>query len=532
MASIALHARQHLALTPRLQQAVRLLQLSSLEFQQELREALDTNPFLEYVPPAQETGEAAEAAEGAAGIGAAAPAAPVVAADMPEGDLDGGMESAADGSMTLDPASYGGEPAGYADEAGYGEQACAYGEETSGYSDEGAAYAADLPLPGATRAPSGYRGSEDGESDAADWVRVPISLREQLHEALRLSPLADLDRAAVQVVIEALDDDGYLRQDLTELADVEGTEGALDEDRLRVALRVVQTLDRPGIGARSLAECLALQLDAMPEDTPHRALALRLVTGHLERLARREHGELQRQLGCDAQSLQAATALVRRLDPKPGNHYGRADGGYVVPDVIVRQVRGRWVVSVNPAIEPRARIHKLYAELFARSDQTSRSPLAQQLQEARWLIRNAHKRCETILRVGECIVARQKAFFQYGEIALRPMLLRDVADELGLHESTVSRATGNKYMATPRGIFEFKRFFPRELETRTGGTCSAAAVRALIKEMIDAENPRDPLSDVVLAQELERQGVRVARRTVTKYRQMMKVPAADMRRQL
>ncbi|WP_028218707.1 RNA polymerase factor sigma-54 [Paraburkholderia oxyphila] len=519
MPSIALHARQHLALTPRLQQAVRLLQLSSLEFQQELREALDTNPFLEYVPPAQETGEAAEAAEGAAGIGAAASVAPASAADAPEGDLDGGMDSAADGGVTPDGASYGGEPTPYSDEA-------------SGYSDDGASYAAELPLPGAQRASSSYRGSEDGEADAADWVRVPISLREQLHEALRLSPLEDLDRAAAQVVIEALDDDGYLRQELADLADVEGVGDTLDEDRLRVALRVVQTLDRPGIGARSLAECLALQLEAMPEDTPHRELAHRIVTEHLERLARREHGELQRQLGCDAQSLQAASALVRRLDPKPGNHYGRADGGYVVPDVIVRQVRGRWVVSVNPAIEPRARIHKLYAELFARSEQTSRSPLAQQLQEARWLIRNAHKRCETILRVGECIVARQKAFFQYGEIALRPMLLRDVADELGLHESTVSRATGNKYMATPRGIFEFKRFFPRELETRTGGTCSAAAVRALIKEMIDAEDPCDPLSDVVLAQELERQGVRVARRTVTKYRQMMKLPAAEMRRAL
>jgi RNA polymerase sigma-54 factor len=527
MPSIALHARQHLALTPRLQQAVRLLQLSSLEFQQELREALDTNPFLEYVPPASETGEAAEAAEGTAGIGAAASVEPAPSADAPGGDMDGeidsgmGMDSVAAGALSLNGQ----------DAANYGGESSTYGDEASGYGETGSMYTADLPAPGAQRAAS-YRGVDESESEAADWVRVPVSLREQLHDALRLSPLEDLDRAAAQVVIEALDDDGYLRQDLADLADVEGVGDTLDEDRLRVALRVVQTLDRPGIGARSLSECLALQLEALPEGTPQRELAHRIVTEHLERLARREHGELQRQLGCDAQSLQAATALVRRLDPKPGNHYGRADGGYVVPDVIVRQVRGRWVVSVNPAIEPRARIHKLYAEMFARSDQTSRSPLAQQLQEARWLIRNAHKRCETILRVGECIVARQKAFFQYGEIALRPMLLRDVADELGLHESTVSRATGNKYMATPRGIFEFKRFFPRELETRTGGTCSAAAVRALIKEMIDAENPRDPLSDVVLTQELEKQGVRVARRTVTKYRQMMKLPAAEMRRQL
>ncbi|MEM5401184.1 RNA polymerase factor sigma-54 [Paraburkholderia unamae] len=510
MPSIALHARQHLALTPRLQQAVRLLQLSSLEFQQELREALDTNPFLEYVPPASETGEAAEAADGAAGIGsAAAPAAEAPA-----------MATESAGESGLD--------------AGMGQEVSPYAENSyaeASYNDEGSGYTAEMPTPGALRT-SSYRGGEDGDSEASDWVRVPITLREQLHEALRLSPLDDLDRIATQIVIEALDDDGYLRQDLAELADVEGAGDTLDEDRLRVALRVVQTLDRPGIGARSLAECLVLQLEAMPHDTPHRELALQIVSQHLERLARREHGELQRQLGCDAASLQAASALVRRLDPKPGNHYGRADGGYVIPDVIVRQVRGKWVVSVNPAIEPRARIHKLYAEMFARSDQTSRSPLAQQLQEARWLIRNAHKRCETILRVGECIVARQKAFFQYGEIALRPMLLRDVADELGLHESTVSRATGNKYMATPRGIFEFKRFFPRELETRTGGTCSAAAVRALIKEMIDAEDPRDPLSDVILTQELEKQGVQVARRTVTKYRQMMKLPAAEMRRQI
>jgi len=490
MPSIALHARQQLALTPRLQQAVRLLQLSSLEFQQEMREALDTNPFLEYAPPAADGAEGAEPAAGA-GAGAAGGEPQAQQAAAPADDI------------ALPVASSDGD---------------------SGYS-----YTAEPPMSGSARQ-SNWRGGEDGESDAADWARVPMSMREQLHDTLRLSPLDEHDRAVAHVVIEALDDDGYLRQDLAELAEIDGVGMDLDEDQLRVALRVVQSLDRPGIGARSLSECLALQLEAMPPDTAHRDLAHRIVTQHLERLARREHGELQRQLGCDAQSLQAACALVRRLDPKPGNHYSRADDGYVVPDVIVRQVRNRWVVTVNPAIEPRARIHKLYAEMFARSEHTSRSPLAQQLQEARWLIRNAHKRCETIQRVGECIVARQKAFFQYGEIALRPLLLRDVADELGLHESTVSRATGNKYMATPRGIFEFKRFFPRELETQTGGTCSAAAVRALIQEMVDAEDARNPLSDVSLTEMLGQQGVRVARRTVTKYRQMLKLPAAELRR--
>jgi RNA polymerase sigma-54 factor len=496
MPSIALHARQQLTLTPRLQQAVRLLQLSSLEFQQEMREALDTNPFLEYAPPAADGAEAAEGPHSGFATDSAERVPQTPQASGPSDDIALPAESS---------------------------------DSDGQYSDSPYSYTAEPPMSGSTRQ-SSWHGNDDGDSDAADWARVPMTMREQLHDALRLSPLGEHDRAVAHIVIEALDDDGYLRQDFSELTEIEGVGMELDEDQLRVALRVVQSLDRPGIGARTLSECLALQLEAMPPDTAHRDLAHRIVTQHLERLARREHGELQRQLGCDAQALQAACALVRRLDPKPGHHYSRADDGYVVPDVIVRQVRNRWVVTVNPAIEPRARIHRLYAEMFARSEHTSRSPLAQQLQEARWLIRNAHKRCETIQRVGECIVARQKAFFQYGEIALRPLLLRDVADELGLHESTVSRATGNKYMATPRGIFEFKRFFPRELETRTGGTCSAAAVRALIQEMVHAEDPGNPLSDVSLTEMLGQQGVRVARRTVTKYRQMLKLPAAELRR--
>jgi RNA polymerase sigma-54 factor len=357
-------------------------------------------------------------------------------------------------------------------------------------------------------------------------------LREQLHDALRLYRLDDRDRAVARFIIEALDDDGYLRQDLADLADSVDLEPELTEEELLVALRLVQSLDRPGLGARSLSECLLLQVNALPAHTPGRDVARQIVEHHLERLARREQAELQKQIGCTAEELRVACALVRKLDPKPGNCYGRTEDNYVVPDVIVRQVRNKWVVTINPAVQPRARIHRMYAELFAQSAGASRSPLAQQLQEARWLIRNAQQRFDTIQRVAECIVAHQKAFFQYGEIALKPMVLRDVADELGLHESTISRATGNKYMATPRGIFEFKHFFPRELGTESGGTCSAAAVRALLKEMIAAENTRDPLSDVTLAKMLADQGVLVARRTVAKYRHLMKVPPAELRRQV
>ena len=493
MPSIELRTRQSLALTPRLQQSVRLLQLSALEFQQELRTALDTNPFLEY--DSSETEDVALAGTTSGEEAGTLPAADTLAPTEPDGSS---AESASADSL-----------------------------ESASQDDMPADFSGDYGSRGSAR----QNGDADG-SDPADWARSQPTLREQLHDALRLYRLDDRDRAVARFIIEALDDDGYLRQSLAELADSVDLEPELSEEELLVALRLVQSLDRPGLGARSLSECLALQINALPADTPGRDVARQIAEHHLERLARREQAELQKQIGCSADELRVACALVRKLDPKPGNCYGRAEDNYVVPDVIVRQVRNKWVVSINPAVQPRARIHRMYAQLFAQSAGASRSPLAQQLQEARWLIRNAQQRFDTIQRVAECIVTHQRAFFQYGEIALKPMVLRDVADELGLHESTISRATGNKYMATPRGIFEFKHFFPRELGTESGGTCSAAAVRALLKEMIAAENTRDPLSDVTLAKMLADQGVLVARRTVAKYRHLMKVPPAELRRQI
>jgi RNA polymerase sigma-54 factor len=493
MPSIELRTRQSLALTPRLQQSVRLLQLSSLEFQQELRTALDTNPFLEYDSSDTEDVALATASPGE----------------------EGGVMQATDTVASAEPDSI-------ATEAGNNDTL-----ESSGQDDMPGDFSGDY----STRSSTRQNGDSDS-SDPAEWARSQPTLREQLHDSLRLYRLDDRDRAVARFIIEALDDDGYLRQELSDLADSVDLEPELTEEELLVALRLVQSLDRPGLGARSLSECLLLQVNALPDDTPGRDVARQIVEHHLERLARREQAELQKQIGCSAEELRVACALVRKLDPKPGNCYGRSEDNYVVPDVIVRQVRNKWVVAINPAVQPRARIHRMYAELFAQSAGASRSPLAQQLQEARWLIRNAQQRFDTIQRVAECIVAHQKAFFQYGEIALKPMVLRDVADELGLHESTISRATGNKYMATPRGIFEFKHFFPRELGTESGGTCSAAAVRALLKEMIAAENTRDPLSDVTLAKMLADQGVLVARRTVAKYRHLMKVPPAELRRQV
>ncbi|KVM93179.1 RNA polymerase factor sigma-54 [Burkholderia stagnalis] len=476
--TLTLQMRQHLALTPRLQQSLRLLQLSSLEFQQELRQALDTNPFLEDGRAADEEAGVAPQADAEADRSEQAPG------DMPD-------------DMPDDAPPPDGEPA----------------------------YTAEPSARGPGRQDDDGPGTGPGE-----WTAAEPSLHAQLHDALRLHPLNRRDHAAAHLLIDALDDDGYLRQSLPDLVLAADPALLLSERDLAVALRLVQSLDRPGIAARSLSECLLLQLDAMPADTPALDSAKAIAREHLERLARRETAELQRRLGCDVHTLHAACALVRGLDPRPGNHYGSTRGDYVVPDVIVRQVRDEWVVTTNPAVLPRARLHQRYAELFARSSGERDSPLGRQLQEARWLIRNAHKRFDTIQRVGACIVARQRDFFRYGEIALKPLVLRDIAEELDLHESTVSRATGNKYMATPFGTFEFKHFFPRRLEAAGQGSSSAAAAKVLIRDMIAAERPADPLTDVALTQRLAGRGILLARRTVTKYRQAMKIPPAELRR--
>lgn len=491
---LELRSKQHVALTPRLQQSVRLLQLSSLEFQHELRQALDSNPFLEYdesLADGETDPDRAKEIHGA-GSDSAETVAPATT------EATEGLESLAAADASAAAAS----------------------EEVSGD------FAQDWSLRSASR----HNGDGD-DVDPGAWAHAQPTMHEHLHDLLSLYPLNERDRAAAQMVIEALDDDGYLRDSLSDLAAAFEADPPLTEEELRVALRLVQTLDRPGVGARSLSECLELQLDAMPPDTPGRDLAREIAASHLERLARREHAELQKQLGCSADALRTACALVRRLDPKPGEYYARTDDNYVIPDVIVRRVKNRWVATINPAVLPRARIHRVYAELFAQSAGGSGSPLAQQLQEARWLLRNAEQRFTTIQRVAQCIVSYQKAFFDYGEIALKPLVLSKLAEELGLHESTVSRASSNKYMATPRGIFEFRHFFPRELATETGGRCSAAAVRALIKEMIEQEDPRNPLSDVALAKMLTQEGMLVARRTVAKYRNLLKLPPAQLRRQ-
>lgn len=474
--------RGQLTLTPRLQQSVRLLQLSALEFTQELQQALASNPFLEEIEDDQES----EIINGVSLPGDDAPPAPAEVAEV---------------AVPLEEPVDDSEPA----------SSDTYGEGPSE----------------ATTA----RTHDEGEADWTEWTEATQSLRDHLQGQLQLCSLSERDRGLCQLLIEALDDDGYLRQSFAELAPLVHAEPPFDETEWNAALMLVQSLEPTGVGARDLRECLLLQLPAPPDCTSEQALARRAIVDHLQALAGRDLVGLERGLEATSEQVRAVYQLIRRLDPHPGWRFGQPDTRYIVPDVIVRRVKGKWVTSINPAVLPRVCINRVYADLFQSNRTAAHAQLAGQLQEARWLIRSSEQRFSTILRVAESIVAKQRAYLEYGELAMKPLGLRHVAAELGLHESTVSRVTSNKYMATPRGLIEFRRFFSRELKTDTGGTCSATAIRALIKEMIGTEEQGLPLSDAQLAQILAEQGIQVARRTVTKYRTQMQLPSVEIRRQ-
>jgi RNA polymerase sigma-54 factor len=335
----------------------------------------------------------------------------------------------------------------------------------------------------------------------------------------------------VRVLIEALDDDGYLTQSLEELAEILPDELEIEPEELQIALKHLQHFEPTGVGARSAQECLALQLTPLPADAV-RDLALTIVRQHLELLAARDFVKLKKLTGCDDEALRTAHALIKSLNPRPGAQFTPLDARYITPDVIVKKVRNQWVASINPDAYPRLRINRLYAQMLAGHRRAEQGGLSGQLQEARWLIKNVQQRFDTILRVSQSVVDRQRQFFEHGEVAMRPLVLREIADILGLHESTVSRVTTQKYMATPRGIFELKYFFGSHVATDTGGACSATAIRALIKQLVSAEDPKKPLSDSQIADILGQQGIVVARRTIAKYREALNIPPVNLRKSL
>lgn len=489
-----MRVKQTTTLTPRLQQSVKLLQMSTLDFSREVADAISNNPFLE-----EEESHGAEAGESSTEIHAAQPLS-------------------AEADVHLDSSELGA--------AQSNEDAGTYESVVTAEYDAGmensASYSGDYPV---------SRNNDQPETDVGQWARCETTLQDALRRDLCSYQLSDRDLCLVELIIEALDENGYLRIPTDELLEPGQLDPMPSEGEWEMALRLVQHLGAPGIGARDLRECLVLQLQALSEDTEGRDLALRIVEEALERLGRCDYAGLARTLNADEADIHEACLLIRSLEPRPGARYSSIDPScYVVPDVYVRKVGHLWVAVPNDSATPRARLNAMYTQLFRQTRYDDRPLMAQALQEARWLMRSLEQRSTTIARVAQAIVARQQTFFDYGDVALRPMMLSEIADELGMHESTVSRATSNKYLASPRGIFEFKYFFSRELSTQSGGTCSAVAVRALIQEMIESEDPNEPLSDVMLAQRLAQEGVRVARRTVSKYRAQIKFPPAEQRR--
>ncbi len=471
---------QQLTLTPQLRQAIRLLQLSAMELEQEIRDALESNPLLE-------TAEV----EGAPDTS----------------DSNAGETPEAENAPETEP-----------------EKAAAEESPDDNWDDP---ETGDIDWDDTPR--SSASGSGDDENDPlANRTPAPQSLHDYLRWQLNLTPITERDRAIAEALIDAVDEDGYLREPLDGIRATIAAQFTVGDDEIEAVRHRLQRFDPVGICSRTPSECLAAQLMEIPSDIPARELAMSLVREHLESLAR-DPGKLATRLHVSIEELDAAIALVRTLNPRPGSHYGEASTEYIMPDVYAYKHDGRWRVRLNPSCQPSLAINRHYEQMAASSRDGTGSYLRSHLQEARWLIRSLRARGDTMLRVAGCIVRQQGAFLDYGPEAMRPLTLREVADEIGVHESTVSRVTTRKYLHTPRGTFEFKHFFSVGLATAEGGEASATAIRAMIRKLVDEENPRKPFSDSAIATELQRRGIAVARRTVAKYREAMNIPSSSER---
>ncbi|MGI9335531.1 MAG: RNA polymerase factor sigma-54 [Gammaproteobacteria bacterium] len=540
--TLSIGLRQSLAMTPQLQQAIRLLQLSTLDLQAEVQEVLDSNLMIELADddaagasangtePGKTNGEGG-ALEGVPEVGGARAEADVAPADIPsELPVDSAWEDIYDGGA---PASLAGGPA------------------------DGGTFDFDA-----------QRGATE-------------TLHDYLHSQLSITRLSAVDQFIAAHIIDAIDDDGYLQATLEDLHqgivenletgraqpvddrhsdDSEGdypegdtSDGAnqaegtalndlgLDErdlykvglDEVEACLHQVQNFDPPGVGARNLKECLRLQLAQLPVDTPQRDEAMKLVDAHLAELAARDYTRLMRAMKLDKAELQQVIELVTSLNPRPGGAIQSSASQYVTPEVFVNKVRGVWRVELNVEALPKLRVNSHYANLIKRATQDDGTgALKGQLQEARWFIKSLRSRSETLLKVATCIVERQQAFLDHGDESMKPMVLADIAEAVGMHESTISRVTTQKYMHTPRGIYELKYFFSSHVYTKAGAECSSTAIRAVLKKMIAAENAAQPLSDSKLAKIMSEQGINVARRTIAKYREAMSIPSSSERRKL
>lgn len=501
--SLQLRLGQQLTMTPQLQQAIRLLQLSTLDLQMEIQQQLESNVMLELAEEDQQT----------------------VEPNTDEQEREPQQE--AEGHNEAEGAS---------DQEG-GEAGSATEEQAN---QEQADIPEDLPLDSSWD--EIYDGSTPwSQPDNEDEDRDPYANRagggETLHEHLtwqaELTPFTERDAAIAQVIIDAVRDDGYLAADVEELLSALPAEWAVEPDEVEAVLRRIQHFDPVGVAARDPREALLIQLEQLPPDTPLLAEARRLVDQHLDLLVQRQYAQLCRRMKLSQDQLREVLALIQTLDPRPGSQISRDETQYVAPDVVVRRIDGRWQVELNPETAPRLRVNSYYASLIKRADNSSdNTTLRNHLQEARWFIKSLRSRNDTLLKVARCIVERQQGYFDHGEEAMQPLVLREVAEAVDMHESTISRITTRKYMHTPRGTLEFKYFFSSHVQTVDGGECSATAIRARIRRLIADENPSKPLSDSRIANVLQEEGINVARRTVAKYREAMAIASSSERKRL
>ncbi len=467
-AALQIGLSQSLKLTPQLTQAIKLLAMSTLELELEVTSLLESNPVLEREEdlPGDEFGDE----------------------PAPSDDRESEPEDGIDDSLDL----------------------------------------RDFEEFGDWNEPSGSTSNFDGDDGERERAADAPDLRAELAWQMALRPLSERDRAIAAALVDAIDDDGYLRENDAAILLALPADWQVTTDEVAVVRTLLQQCDPPGVGARDLRECLLLQLRQHPV-TPTRDLALRIVADHLETLPKTDMVVLARRLGATPTDVDAALRLIRSLKPRPGERPVDSENEAVVPDLIARKINGRWRVQLNPSSTPGIGINRHYERMAATSKGEAGSYLRGRLQEARWLMKSLQQRGETLLKVGNCIVREQGAFLDYGPEALRPLTLRAIAEEVGLHESTISRATTRKYMATPRGVFELKRFFSSGVATSEGGEASATAIQAMIRKLIDAEQKAKPLSDQALMESLKQAGIQVARRTVAKYREAMNIPSSSDR---
>lgn len=494
--SLVLKMGQQLTMTPQLQQAIRLLQLSTLDLQQEIQQALESNPMLELAEDADDDfGGSDNSSEGTDESNALNLPEPVTLESLqPELEIeDGRWNEQIPNELPVDTQ----------------------------WEDVYQTSASSLPS------------QNDEDWDYTARTSSAESLQDHLHWQLNLSPMSDVDRMIATALIDAIGPDGYLDETLEQILESLDPELEIEADEVEMVLHRIQQFEPAGIGARNLSECLLLQLRQLPAKTPLLEQTSALVSEHLELLGSRDFNQLMRKTRLNEDQLRQCITLIQQLNPRPGSDIGGEPPEYIIPDILVRREKDCWLVELNPEAMPRVKVNNQYAAMVRRADASDDNTyLRNNLQEARWFIKSLQSRNETLMKVATQIVEHQREFLEYGEEAMKPLVLHDVAEAVGMHESTISRVTTQKYMHTPRGIFELKYFFSSHVGTTEGGEFSSTAIRALIKKLVATENPRKPLSDSKIAGLLEEQGIQVARRTIAKYRESLNIAPSSERKRL